>query len=101
MKVAILGAVIKRGHTKTETIKGPKYLPYEREYHDDEMMELAGKTAGVYGRHWVYGGTQMFNESNIHVTVELNDGLKEQKVFGGRTGLNDMIQYLNDKGIIK
>ena len=101
MKVTILGAVVKKGHNKIKTPAGrTQYLPSREEYHDDEIMKLVGsKSPGVYGRQWTYAGDQGFKESNIHVKVEYDDGKTDTKVFAGRTGLNDMVKYLNEKDV--
>lgn len=75
--VKIYGAVsIKEGNTK-------------KEYVDNDIKQLVGKTAGAYGRHWTYAGDQGYEESCILIVAK-----EDHLTFVGRSGLNDALQHL-------
>ncbi len=99
MQVEIYGAVKMRVHSNISSDpKRPKYARLEVQYEDMELLQLLDKNAGAYGRHWVYDGDQGFEESNIHITVKMDDGAKEEITFVGRKGLNEAIEFLRNKG---
>lgn len=91
--IKIYGSVVLKRVDEVPIQGQPRKMLMHVEYDDDEIKHLIGKTIGVYGRHWIYGGDQGFKESNILVTVKRDDGDDHQS-FVGRSGLKECLAWL-------